>query len=898
MNLHLARTSPRGRRLFRFALGASPALAALLLAAVLLRSQPQGLRPMLPGCAASCKCPRSPVAREGVEEGFSQVPGDGLEVRAPNPWFFLERAYPFGRIPREIWREAQFQARALREEKASRGSWDFRGPNNIGGRITDLAVDPADASVAFAAAAEGGVLRTTDSGQHWTPLFDQEAALSVGAIALDPLDSQIVYAGTGEVNPGGGSVAYGGIGVLRSTDHGGSWTPLGLEATGSIGRIRIDPSDTRRIYVAAMGDLWGRNPERGVYRSTDAGASWQRVLFVSDSTGAVDLVLRPDHPRTLFAAMWERIRHPASYQYGGTTCGVFRSTDGGDTWALVGGGLPAPSSNVGRIGLSLCAGQPDFMAAIYADRTGYFAGLYKSTNGGSTWTRTNDGALSSVYSSYGWWFGNVRIHPADPNRIFVLGLDFYRSTNGGSTWSETSGGMHVDHHALEFASGLSQVIYEGNDGGLYRSANGGTAWTHLPDQPITQFYRVALDIQTPARLYGGAQDNGTPRTLSGALNDWSDIYYGDGFQPLVDPTNSNRVWAQYQYGGLGYSSNGGGSFGDATTGISTADRHNWNTPVRMDPSNPNRMYYGSQRVYRSTNGTSWTAISPDLTGGAGGGSPGNVYGTLTTIDVSPLDGQVIWAGSDDGHVQITTNGGASWSDVSSALPDRWITSVRTSPLQRETCFVTLSGFRWNNPLPHIFRTTDLGLSWTGVAGNLPEAPANDVLQDPADGQRLIAATDLGVYETRDGGTTWGPLGNNLPNVVINQLALNPSSRVLVAATYGRSFFSYNIDQPSTVDLVADPPGAVDPPSPNPTRNGTWISWSLGATDRQGTEIELFSVSGRTIWRQRVEVDGSRSAQRLWWNGRDQSGRRVGAGTYYVRVRTGGRTLGGRTVVVF
>lgn len=812
---------------------------------------------------------------------------EGGAVRAPNPWFFLERAYPLGQIPREAWKAAQAQASEMRKAANTRTSfWEFRGPTNIGGRITDLAVDPIDPAICFAGAAEGGVLRTTDSGQHWTPLFDDQSTLSIGAVALDPAHPQTVYVGTGEVNPGGGSVAYGGTGVYRSTDRGATWTPVGLDGTGSIGRIRVDPTNSQRIFVAAMGDLWTAGTERGVYRTTDGGANWERVLFLSDSTGAVDLLIRPDQPQTVFAAMWERIRRPRYYRYGGATCGVYKSTDGGSTWALVGGGLPAPSSNGGRIGISLCAAAPDNMYAVYADRTGYFAGMYRTTNGGTSWTRTSDGALADVFSSYGWWFGNCRAHPTDPNRVWVLGLEFYRSTNGGSAWSEVSGGMHVDHHALEFGPGASPVIYEGNDGGLYRSTNGGSAWTMLPDQPITQFYRVCLDASRPNALYGGAQDNGTVRTLTGSLNDYVNIYGGDGFQPLVHPTDPNRIWALYQYCGLGYSSNGGGWFNDATSGISSGDRRNWNTAIRFNAVNPNTMYCGTQKVYRSTNGTSWTAISPDLTGGAGGGSQGNVYGTITTIDSSPQDALVIWAGSDDGHVNVTTNGGTNWTDVSAALPDRWMTSVRCSPQTRETAFVTLSGFRWGSPLPHVYKTTDLGATWTPIASNLPEAPANDILIDPTNADRLFVATDVGVFETYNAGMHWTMLGSNLPNVVINQLVFDAVARKLTAATYGRSFFSYQVDQVSDVADQMQPAGVELRLSPNPARDLVTIRWDRRATDAP-VMVEVFSVAGRRIFTTSVHgVDEAR------WDVRNAA-----PGRYFVRIREGGRILGHASVIV-
>ena len=740
----------------------------------------------------------------------SQVRGDGLPPRAPNPWFFLERAFPFGDIPREHWRTAQAQAAAFRAEPSPvSASWTQRGPTNIGGRMTDIAVHPLDGDIVYAAAAEGGVLRSVDAGQTWSPLFDDQPTLSIGAVAIDPGNPDVIYAGTGEVNPGGGSVAYGGAGLFRSNDQGETWELVGLEDSGSIGRIRIDPTDPDRIFVAVMGYLWETNPERGVYRTTDGGTTWEQVLFVNSETGCVDLIMRPDDPDVLYAATWERLRQPEFYDYGGEGCAVYRTINGGDTWTLVGGGLPAPNADSGRIGLSLCASQPDVMHVIYADRIGYFDGLYRSTDGGFTWSQTNDGALSGVFASYGWWFGNVRTHPVDPDGIFVLGLDFYRSTNGGSSYQFASGEMHVDHHGLDFGPGADPVMYNGNDGGVYRSTNGGTVWTKLFDLPVTQAYRIALDANNPNARYLGAQDNGTNRTESGATDDWETIFGGDGFQPLVHPNDSSRMWAQFQYGNLYYSGNGGNSWNGATGGISGSDRNNWNSPLIQDPTNADRRYFGTNKVYRSTSNTSWTSISPDLTGGPHSGNSGQVNGTLTTLAVSPLDGDVIWAGSDDGYVQVSTDGGGIWTDVSAALPVRWVTSVRTDPLVRETAYVTISGFRWAEPLPHVLRTTDLGANWEAIAGNLPEAPANDFLADPDNPNRYFVATDVGVYETFNGGGSWSLLGQGLPNVVVTSLALDRANQELFAGTYGRSVFSVTIETtPCPWDCGGDNDGLV------------------------------------------------------------------------------------------
>ena len=731
-----------------------------------------------------------PAGVVAAKNRYSQVRGDGLPPRVPNPWFFLERAFPLDEIPRERWRLAQTQAAALKAiETPFSETWTPEGPTNVGGRITSIAVNPVNDNIVYAGAAEGGVLRSTDGGSTWTPLFDDQLSLSIGAVAIDPGNPDVVYAGTGEVNPGGGSVAYGGAGLFRSTDAGDSWQFIGLEDSGSIGRIRIDPTDPNRIFVAVMGYLWETNPQRGVYRTTNGGTSWQRVLFVNDETGCVDLIMRPDDPDVLYAATWERLRQPEFYDYGGPGCAVYRTVDGGDTWTQVAGGLPTPNTNSGRIGLSLCAAQPGVMHAVYADRTGFFDGLYRSTDGGFTWTRTNDGMLGGVFASYGWWFGNVRTHPVDPDTIFVLGLDFYRSTNGGAFYNETSGSMHVDHHGLGFGSGPNPVIYEGNDGGVYRSTNGGSAWSKLDDLPVTQAYRIALDASNPDARYLGAQDNGTNRTLTGSTDDWASIFGGDGFQALVHPTNSNSIWAQYQYGNVVYSGNGGGSWNGATGGIGGSDRHNWNSPLIQDPTDVDRRYFGTNKVYRSTSSTNWTSISPDLTGGRHSGNSGQVNGTLTSLAVSPLDPSVLWAGSDDGFVHVSTNNGSVWTDVSADLPVRWVTSVRTDPFDADTAYVTISGFRWAEPLPHVYRTTDLGANWEAIAGNLPEAPANDFVADPGQPGRYYVATDVGVYETINGGISWTALGDGLPNVVVTSLAYDAANRELFAGTYGRSVFS-------------------------------------------------------------------------------------------------------------
>ncbi len=808
----------------------------------------------------------------------------GKKLPEPNDWFLIQRAWPHADIPQAAWRAARDQAQALQNQALpDAGTWQPAGPTNVGGRIADVCAHPTEPTTCYAGAAAGGVFKTTDGGLSWFPTFDDQATLSIGSIAIDPVDPEVVYVGTGEPNGGGGSVTYGGTGVYKSENGGVTWNAAGLEETRAIGRVRVAPSDPSRIYVAALGALFSTGPDRGVYRSTDAGSSWDRVLASTDSTGAVDIAVHPQNPDIVYAALWERIRRPHYRHYGGPSSGVYRSTDGGDSWEELTAGLPA--GPVGRIGLALSPSDPDILYAIYADPDpGAFLGVFRSDNGGDTFVQTQDGALGGVYATYGWWFGNIRVHPTDPNLVFVLGLDFYRSTNGGQSWQNAGSSMHVDHHGLDFAAGGS-LIYEGNDGGMYLSANGGTAWNKLPNLPLTQFYTVEVDHQFPERRYGGTQDNGTNRTLTGGLDDWQHILGGDGFHCQVDPTNNNYVYAEWQWGGLNRSVNGGASFSFAGSGL--FGRTNWSMPVMLDPHDPTRLYAGTDRVFRSTNrAQSWSAISPDLTDGDGGGNA--PFGTVTTVAASPVDADVLWAGTDDGNVWVSTVGGAQWTQVDGALPDRWITRVVPDPVAAQTAYVTISGFRWDEPLPHVFRTTDAGQTWMAIAANLPEAPVNDLVIDPAQPATLIVATDFGVYATTNLGSSWAPLGIGLPNVVVTDLELHVPSRTLVAATFGRSMWTYDLDATAA---VATPPSSSTAHFarlrriyPNPLAAGP-LGIDIDAPADQPVTVKVYTVGGRAV--ANLTPAGVTGRRTLRWDGRDAAGRRLAAGVYLVNLRGAG-----------
>ena len=795
----------------------------------------------------------------------------------PTDWFFRQRAFPHGAIDAAAVRDANRQSEALRREAARRGgaAWAFAGPTNVGGRVTSLAVESAERF--YVGTGSGGVFKTTDGGASFTPVGDDVLSLSIGDVALDPSDPQRLYVGTGEVNGGGGSITYGGQGVFRSPDGGQTWAALGLEETSTIGRVVVHPTNPAVLWVAAAGQLYASDPHRGVYRTADGGQTWAKTLFVNDSTGVVDLAVNPRSPDTLYAAAWERRRRPDARRYGGPGSGVYRSTDGGLTWSELTNGLPG-DANVGRIGIAVAASRPNVVYAVYSDASGDPRGTYRSDDGGDTWTaRTPVGN-----SPYEWWFGQVRVDPTDPDRVYYGSLSLYTSSNGGGSWQNINGIMHVDHHALWADPTDPSRLIAGNDGGVYHSVNRGASWTKATGGfPATQFYTTEIDASAPERLYGGTQDNGTNRTVTGALDDWEYIYGGDGFIVQVDPSDNQYVYAESQYGGFARSTNGGISFLYGLGGVSGSDRKNWKMPYLLDPHEPSTLYLGTQRVYRSTDRAGiWAPISPDLTDGPGNGNL--VFHTLTALDVSPADRDVIWAGSDDGNVHVTTNGGADWTDVSAGLPKRWVTGVAAHPTQPLTAYVTLSGYRWGEPIAHVLRTDDGGQTWEPREGGLPPAPANVIRFDPDRPERLFLGTDAGAFYTEDTGLSWALLGPGLPAAPVLDLDLHPPTQQLVAATYGRGMYRFDLSQLPT---AADPPpsavGLALSASPNPARGSVSLRFTLPAPGP--ARLAVYDVQGRRV---AVLADGERGAggHAVRW----EPGA-LPAGAYLVRLDAGGRS---------
>lgn len=829
------------------------------------------------------------------------APRQAEEAPGPDPrpsqWAWEQRVFPHGTADREAYRESVAEAQRMRAAAPTNvlAPVTFAGPTNIGGRITDLEFDPHDMAGVYAGAATGGVFRSADSGRTWIPIFDDQANLTIGDIGMDPINPGVLYVGTGEAN--GGHNNFAGGGVYKSSDGGDTWQFLGLENTVSIGRILVDPTDAQRVFVAAAGSYFAPNPERGVYRSTDGGASWDLSLFVTDSTGAIDLIMDPANPQRMMAAMWERVRYPngGTHLYG-PTGGIFRSTDGGDNWTRLPSstGLPDPIGNrIGRIGLAISQSSPDIVMALYTDGSNY-TGLYRSTNFGDSWTQVDpSGRIADGTGGFSWYFGQVRIHPANPNIVYALDVAYMRSTDAGQTFPILYGyqgspaDFHVDHHALAFHPGDPNYIVEGNDGGINISTDGGVTFSKVAELPVNQFYEIGLDASNPERLFGGTQDNGTLRTRTGALNDWDRIWGGDGFYVIVDPTNPNIIYAESQFGNLVKSVNGGNSFNGATNGISGSEPTNWSTPVVMDPANSSVLYYGTNRLYRTINGAaSWVPVSPDLTDG-----PQPRLGTITTIGVSPVDNDVIWVGTDDANVWVSADYGSSWSNVSAGLPYRWVTRVVPDPVDPQVAYVTFSGLKWVDPQPHVFRTTDAGQNWSDISANLPDAPVNGFAVDPLRPNLLFVGSDLGAYYSVDTGASWQYLSTDLPMIPVYDLKVHPTANYLALGTHGRSMYTLDL---ATITGVESPVATALPVSPelaqnypNPFNGTTRIGFRL---DRPApVRLVIYDALGRAV---RTLVDGTRAAGRhaVSWDGRTANGTMAASGVYLYRLEAGEMNL--------
>lgn len=751
------------------------------------------------------------------------------EVPPTESWFLSQRLSIDPRVDISAARRAELDRLLRRDAGSAPGNWVNVGPTNIGGRVSSLAIgrDQQGNELFWMGSAAGGVFSSSDNGATWQPRFDTQTALSIGAVTVHPAHPQTVFVGTGEEDLT--TASYDGEGLFKTTDAGQSWSYVGLAETKRIAKIAIDPANPQRMFVAAGGALYFQDSHRGVYRTTDGGVNWTKVLYVDVDAGAIDVAIDPSNPNRVFAAIWQHSRASNTTVWGGTKTGLYRSIDGGNTWTKLTTGLPSGSQ--GRIGIAIAPSAPSVLYLSWRQTSGAFNGVYKSANSGDSWAKVDIG-LSVFMASFGWWFGPIYVAPNDPNIVYLLDLDIHRSTNGGRNWSVISNGLHVDQHALIVEHSAGRIL-AGNDGGFWRTQNGATTWTRFSAMETSQFYDICTDQSNPQRRFGGLQDNNTVRTITGASNDWQAVLGGDGMECEIARNDSNRVLAESQNGGINRSFDGGNTFFGATSGIDGSEDRNWVTPLRIDWNDTQKTYTGAERVYRATDfaGT-WTPISPNLTASTlPPGSP--VRGTVSAIGISRVDPTVIWAGTDNGNLWVTQNDGLTWNKVNpTSDPTYWYTEVSADPFDRGTAYASISGYKTGSSVPYLRMTTDLGASWQNITSDLPQTPINSVIPDPLHRDRLFVATDLGVFVSHDTGSSWQRLGNGMPSIVVHDLELNETSFKLYAGTHARSIYEYDLRQLPQDDFDGDGAGNLDDCARDDATIGPGVAESNDGIDNQ------------------------------------------------------------------
>lgn len=686
------------------------------------------------------------------------------------------------------------------------------GPAAAGGRVSAVAGIPGQPNVYYVGAAGGGVFKTVDGGISWKQVFSHEASSSVGAIALAPSNSNFIWVGTGEANLRNDIIT--GKGVYFSPDAGKSWQFMGLRDVGQISRIAVDPSNPNNVFVAAIGHAWAPNKDRGVFRTTDGGKTWEKVLFVNDTTGASSIVIDPGNPKVIFAGMWQVLRHPWALDDGGDGSGVYRSTDGGTTWKRLTDGLP--SGPLGRITVDAAPSNPDHVYAIIESKKGV---LWDSRDLGDHWHFVSNNHELDVRPFY---FSNFEVSPDNDNKLFFLSFLITESTDGGKTVKSVNGEVHVDHHAIWIDPQNANRIIIGNDGGAYLSVDGAKSWRFLNNLPIGQFYQVAVDSSKPFNLGGGLQDNNAWYGVSSNLNgrsvtgqNWFTVAGGDGEYVVPAPSDPNIVYAESQDGFLRRL--------DLKTGLSkfvrpylydASDmppselkyRFNWTTPIAVSYTDANEVFIGANVLFKTMDGgLHWTVISPDLTSNdkskqlpSGGSvnldmSGAENYDTILSIGLSPLDSNVIWVGTDDGLVQVTRDGGQHWENVAKNIANvpEWgrVYQVDPSPFDPAACYITVDLHELDNNRPYFFRTDNYGKSWVSISKGLPDDyPVHVVREDPNLKGFLVAGTDFGLYYSRDNGNQWTALKSNLPTACVYDLKFEKQTHDLVVATHGNGIF--------------------------------------------------------------------------------------------------------------
>jgi photosystem II stability/assembly factor-like uncharacterized protein len=828
--------------------------------------------------------------------------------------------------------------------------WRAIGPANMGGRIADFAVNEKEPYTMFAAVGTGGVLRTTNNGTTWEPVFDKQAVASTGSVAISQTNPKLVWVGTGEGNSRNSSSW--GNGIYKSIDGGDKWTNMGLPEAGDIPKVAIDPKNDDVVYAAVLGHLWGTNKERGIYKTADGGKTWNAVLQTDENTGGIDVLVDPSNSLNVYAALWARRRSPYGFSNGSPASGIYKSADAGKTWKKLSEGLP---ERVGRIGLDLYRKNPKTLFAVVESDLGgggdletirsRAGGVFRTDDGGAHWAR-----ISNI-TPRGFYFGKVRVDPANDQRVYVLGFGVAVSDDGGRTFLNTGAkDIHGDCHAMWIDPSNSNRVLLGTDGGIYFSYDKAKSWDFQNNVALGEFYNVSYGMDKPYIICGGLQDNGTwcgpsqtrrsnsddaddKKSAAGITNaDWIFVNGGDGFWSAIDPTNAKIVYAEYQGGNMARVDLASGRRRDLKPRAKEGTpgyRFNWNTPFVISHFDPKTLYVGGNVLFRFTNrGDNWEQISPDLTNPtpatmATAGSSAENYDTIVAVSESPKDRNVIWAGTDDGNVQVTRDGGKSWTNAAETIGGvprgLWVSRVEASNHDSSRAYVAIDGHRSDDFHTYLFTTDDSGKTWRSIVSDLPaNQPVKGFREDPVNPNLLFAGTEFGIFLSVDRGTHWQQLKEGLPTVAVDDIEIHPREHDLIIGTHGRSIFVMDdisgLQQLTPEKLRAK--AALFDPRPateyydNPIgglwgahvfkgRNpafGAYINYYLSGTPTDDVTITIEDAKGRKV--RELDAGNRAGINRAVWDlrgeaseviaetrGEDQS-QLVPAGEYTVKMKYG------------
>lgn len=719
------------------------------------------------------------------------------------------------------------------------------GPAGMAGRVTAIDVVNSRPEVIYAGTASGGLWKSESGGTAWEPIFDKQTTASIGAVAIQQSNPSVIWVGTGEGNPR--NSLNGGDGIYKSLDGGKNWIKSGLDKTRNIHRIIIDPQNPNTVYVGAIGSPWGIHPERGVFKTTDGGKTWKKILYVNDKTGAADLVMDPSNPNKLMVAMWEHYRQPWFFTSGGPGSGLYVTHDGGENWVKRTDEDGLPKGDLGRMGLAIAPSNPKIVYALVESKKN---ALYKSEDGGFKWTKVND---KSEIGNRPFYYADIFVDPVNENRLYTVYTYINVSTDGGRSFDQlmpaynTTRGVHPDHHAWWIHPSDPNYIIEGNDGGLNISRDRGTTWRFVQNLPVAQFYHIAVDNDFPYNVYGGMQDNGSwagPAYVwkdQGIRNSyWQEVSFGDGFDVVPDPDDNRYGFSMAQEGWVGRYDLKTGHFEYVKPHAPELDvklRFNWNAAIGQDPFDSKTLYFGSQFVHKSTDkGQTWDIISPDLTtndkskqkqdesGGLTMDATGaENYCTILAITPSVLEKDVLWVSTDDGNIQLTRDGGKTWMKVSQNIKNLpvnvWIPQIQVSNKNAGEAFVIANNYRNFDFKPYAYHTTNYGKTWERIVDeNDVTGYALSIIQDPVEPKLMFLGTDDGLYISIDAANTWTKWTNDYPTVNTMDMVIHPREHDLVIGTFGRAAYVIDDMRPlralasAGISILSKPIHLFDPPT--------------------------------------------------------------------------------------